>query len=45
MSNALQSVNDLPEVSFIDNVSLEDIKSQLINDFVEMYNKITGNQA
>lgn len=45
MSNALQSVNDLPEVSFIDNVSLKDIKSQLINDFVEMYNKITGNQA
>lgn len=44
MSNNLNMINSLPDISFIDNITLEDIKSQLLNDFITKYQEITGEQ-
>lgn len=40
--NNLNTIKNLPDISFIDNLTLEDIKSQLLNDFITKYQEITG---
>lgn len=37
-------IKSLPDISFIDDITLEDIKSQLLNDFITKYQEITGEQ-
>ncbi len=38
----LKELENYPDISFIKNMSLEDMKNQLINDFMEKYEEITG---
>lgn len=42
MSDVLNTIDSLPDISFIDGLTLEDIQSQLINNFAEKYQQITG---
>lgn len=41
----LVEIKDLPDVSFIDNLSLEDVKNILIEEFKKEYENITGKEA
>ena len=43
MSN-IPELQKVPEVSFIDNLSLSDVQSQLIADYVAAYKEITGDE-
>jgi phage-related baseplate assembly protein len=42
MMNNIQSIKELPEISFIDNLTLEDFVAKLISDYQEKYEEITG---
>ena len=42
LSDVLNTIDDLPDISFIDNLTLEDIQSQLLSDFITKYQEITG---
>lgn len=42
MPNNLNTIKNLPDINFIDGLTLEDIKSQLLNDFIAKYQEITG---
>ena len=42
MSDMLNTIDNLPDISFIDGLTLEQVQSQLLNDFVEKYQEITG---
>lgn len=42
MSDVLNTIDNLPDISFIDGLSLEDIQSQMLSDFVSKYQEITG---
>lgn len=42
MSDILNTIDNLPDISFIDGLSLEDIQSQMLNDFADKYQEITG---
>lgn len=41
----LKEIKDLPDVSFIDNLSLEDVKNILIEEYKKEYQNITGKEA
>ncbi len=45
MSNTLDTIDNLPDISFIDGLSLEDIQSQILNDFSQKYQEITGRKV
>ena len=38
----IKSANDLPEVNFIGNVSLEDLRAQMISDYCTKFKELTG---
>jgi phage-related baseplate assembly protein len=40
--NNIQSINELPEISFIDNLSLSDFLSMLVSDYQTKHEEITG---
>ena len=40
--STIKSANDLPEVSFIGNVSLEELRAQMISDYCTKYKELTG---
>lgn len=42
MSENLDTIDSLPDISFIDNLSLEDLQGSLLGDFVEKYQELTG---
>ena len=42
MSDILNTIDNLPDISFIDGLTLENIQSQMLSDFVEKYQGITG---
>lgn len=42
MSDTLNTIDNLPDISFIDGLTLEDIQSQILSSFVEKYQEITG---
>lgn len=42
MSEILNTIDKLPDISFIDGLSLEDIQSQMLSDFVTKYQELTG---
>ena len=42
MSDTLNTTDNLPDISFIDGLTLEDIQSQILSSFVEKYQEITG---
>ena len=42
MSDYLENIDNLPDISFIDNKTLEDVQVLLINSFQEKYKTITG---
>ena len=42
MSDILHTIDNLPDISFIDGLSLEDIQSQMLSDFMTKYQEITG---
>lgn len=42
MSEILNTIDNLPDISFIDNLKLGDIQSQLLNNFTAKYQEITG---
>ena len=44
MPDTLQSVFDLPDVSFIDNDTLENLQNRLILNYEEEYKRITGKE-
>ena len=39
---SLKQLENYPEISFIENMTLDDMKSQLISDFQQEYERITG---
>ena len=41
MSN-IKELQNVPEVSFIDNLTLQDVRNQIIKDYTDEYQKITG---
>lgn len=41
----IDEIANLPEVSFIDNTTLDDIKEQLVSDYSEKYEELTGEAA
>lgn len=44
MSN-IPELQNVPEVSFIDNLTLEDVRDQIIEDYTQKYHEITGSGA
>lgn len=42
MSDILNTIDNLPDISFIDGLTLEDIQGQMLSDFVAKYQEITG---
>lgn len=42
MSDILNTIDNLPDISFIDGLTLENIQSQMLSDFVVKYQEITG---
>lgn len=42
MSENLDTIDSLPDISFIDSLSLEDVQGSLLTDFVEKYQELTG---
>ena len=44
MSDTIQSVKDLPEVSFIDNDTLEAMKTRMVANFESEWKRITGQE-
>lgn len=38
----IDAIADLPDVSFIDDVTLDDIQAQLVSDYIAKYEEITG---
>lgn len=42
MSDNLKTIEKLPDISFIDDLSLEDIQNRMMNDFMSKYQEITG---
>lgn len=43
--SAIKSVSELPEVSFIENISLDKVRSQLVADYSAKYKELTGNNV
>lgn len=41
---SLKALENYPDVSFIDNMTLEDMQNQLISDFKEKYEEVTGQE-
>lgn len=44
MADTIQSVNDLPEVSFIDGDTLEAMQERMVANFESEYKRITGEE-
>ncbi len=44
MSKNLSSIRDLPEVSFIENKTLDDIQAEMVKDYQEKYKEVTGKE-
>ncbi len=42
MADMLESIDNLPDISFIDNLTLEEVQALLLNAFYENYKAITG---
>ena len=42
MNDTLETIYSLPDVTFGDDISLEDLQSAMITDFCERYQEITG---
>lgn len=42
MSDTLETIDNLPDISFIDNLTLEDVQSLLIKKWQDYYKQITG---
>lgn len=42
MSDILNAIDNLPDISFIDGLTLQDIQERLLSDFVAKYQDITG---
>lgn len=42
MQDELKDLYDLPDVSYIDDITLDDVQNQLIEDFMTRYKEITG---
>lgn len=42
MSDILNAIDSLPDISFIDGLTLEDLQSKMIHNFIEKYQEITG---
>lgn len=42
MSDILNTIDSLPDISFIDNMTLEGLQSLLLNSFIEKYKEVTG---
>lgn len=41
----IEELANLPDVSFIDNITLDDIQAQMIEDYKEKYKELTGQDA
>ena len=42
MVDTLEKIYNLPDVSFVDDISLEDLQSALMSAFCDRYQEITG---
>jgi len=42
LSDILNTIDNLPDISFIDGLTLEDLQSQMLSDFMEKYQEVTG---
>lgn len=42
MSDILNTIDNLPDISFIDGLTLEDLQSKILTDFVAKYQEVTG---
>ena len=42
MSDILNTIDNLPDISFIDGLTLETIQSKILSDFMTKYQEITG---
>ena len=40
MSDILNTIDNLPDISFIDGLTLENIQSQMLSDFVAKYQEL-----
>lgn len=44
MSDIIDTLENYPDISFIENLSLEELQSQMLTDFSEKYRKLTGKE-
>ena len=44
MVDALETIKSLPDISFIDDITLQDMQGLLITAFQEKYEELTGEQ-
>jgi len=42
LSDILNTIDNLPDISFIDGLTLEDLQSKILSDFVTKYQEVTG---
>ena len=40
----ISSLNNLPDISFIDDITIEDLQTELVNDYLSKYKEVTGEE-
>ena len=45
MANDRKNIRGYPDISFIDNISFSDLQEQMIQDFEERYQELTGKEV
>ena len=45
MANDMKNIRGYPDISFIDNISFSDLQEQMIRDFEERYQELTGKEV
>ena len=45
MANDRKNIRGYPDISFIDNISFSDLQEQMIRDFEERYQELTGKEV
>lgn len=43
--DVIEEIANLPEISFIDNMTLDDVQQQMVSDYKERYKQLTGKEA
>ena len=44
MNDTIDTIKNYPDISFIDNLTLEELQNEMLSDFSEKYKEMTGKE-